>query len=54
MGYADIPSELGETVEERRMRNFYAYDKLDYFENYKDIIKMKPDIIIINTDINVL
>lgn len=51
LGYADIPSALGETVDERRKRNFYAYDKLDYFENYKEIIAKKPDIIIINTDI---
>lgn len=51
VGYADITSDLGETVEERRQRNFYAHDKLDYYDDYKEIIKMKPDIIIINTDI---
>lgn len=51
VGYADIPSKRGETIEERRERNFSAYNDVKYYENYKDIIKLKPDIILINTEL---
>ena len=51
VGYADIPSKRGETLAERLERNFPAHINLSYYENYKDIIKEKPDLIIINTEL---
>lgn len=51
VGYSDIESELGETAGERCERNFAAAKDMPYYENYRDILDLSPDLVIVNTEL---